>query len=40
VYPEFRSGDHRLLVFRKWVLQEAKIFNDRLKSYYPKVQLN
>lgn len=37
VYPDFRSEDHRLLAFRKWILNEAKIFNDRLKSYYPEV---
>ena len=37
VYPDFRSEDHRLLAFRKWLLSEAKVFNDRLRSYYPDV---
>ena len=37
VYPDFRSEDHRLLAFRKWLLIEAKGFNNRLWSYYPDV---
>ena len=37
VYPDFRSEDHRLLAFRKWLLIEVKEFNNRLKSYYPDV---
>jgi len=39
VYPDFRSEDYRLLAFRKWLLSEARTFNDRMQSYYPEVQL-
>jgi len=38
VYPEFRSEDFRLLAFRKWLLHEARTFNDRQASYYPDAQ--
>ena len=39
VYPEFRSEDHRLLAFRKWLLSEARVFNARLEAHYPEVRL-
>lgn len=37
VYPEFRSGDPKLDSFRNWLVTEAKLFNDRMSGYYPKV---
>lgn len=38
VYPDFRSEDHRLLTFKKWLQTEAQIFNSRMENYYPDVQ--
>ncbi len=35
VYPGFRADDRRLLIFKDWLYQEAKVFNDRMAKYYP-----
>jgi len=35
VYPEFRIDDSRLLIFKEWLISEAKVFNNRMSIYYP-----
>jgi len=35
VYPEFRVDDPRLVIFKRWLIEEANTFNNRMSNYYP-----